>query len=88
MKRSEKIAISLPPDMLRAVKAQCKATGESRSAFFRRAAEELLRRQKEQEAIKRYVDGYLRMPETEAEVAEMDAIAVETMKMEPWDDER
>jgi metal-responsive CopG/Arc/MetJ family transcriptional regulator len=88
MKKSEKIAISLPSDVLKAVNAQCKGTGESRSAFFRRAAGDLLRRQKEQEAIKRYVEGYLRMPETEAEVAEMDAIAVETMKMEPWDDQR
>lgn len=85
MKKSEKIAISLPSDVLKAVKAQCKATGESRSAFFRRAAAELLRRQKEQEAIKRYIRGYQKCPETAEEIEPISKLGSKMLAQEPWE---
>jgi metal-responsive CopG/Arc/MetJ family transcriptional regulator len=85
MKKSEKIAISLPSDVLKAVNAQCKGTGESRSAFFRRAAGELLRRQKEQEAIKRYIKGYQKYPETAEEMEPISKLGLKMLARESWE---
>ncbi len=64
-----KIAISLPDEVLEAVEKERLAKGESRSQFFRRAAEEQLRRQRDREDIEQYIRGYLENPETEGEIA-------------------
>ncbi len=87
MKTSEKIAISLPRDVLKAVETQRKKRGETRSAFFRRAAEDLLRRQREEAAVRRYIKGYQKYPETEEEIKAAEAVAIEALKEEPWDAE-
>jgi Arc/MetJ-type ribon-helix-helix transcriptional regulator len=47
--KTTKIAISLPEEVLDAVERERGESGESRSEFFRRAVEALLRRQREQE---------------------------------------
>ncbi len=52
MGKSAKVAISLPEIVLRAVEKERKAKGESRSAFFRRAAERLLNQAHESRASK------------------------------------
>ena len=53
-----KIAISLPDEVLEAVEKERLAKGESRSQFFRRAAEEQLRRERERKDIEQYIRGY------------------------------
>lgn len=52
MGKSAKVAISLPGDILEAVETERKAKGESRSQFFRRAAER--KRQPEEEKQMRH----------------------------------
>ena len=64
-----KIAISLPDEVLEAVEKERLAKGESRSQFFRRAAEAQLRREKDREDIEQYIRGYQKYPETKEEIA-------------------
>ena len=81
-----KIAISLPDEVLQAVEQERLARGESRSAFFRRAVEQLLRREREREADQRYVRGYLEFPETEEEDVWIRAAGLMALAEEPWED--
>ena len=70
MGKVAKVAISLPADVLKAVEAERKARGESRSEFFRRAVEKLLREERESAAVRDYVRGYREIPESAEEVEE------------------
>ncbi len=68
MPKTTKIAISLPSEMLTDVEQERRDSGESRSEFFRRAAEVLLRRRREQDMSERYVRAYQQTPETKEEI--------------------
>ncbi|HJX69675.1 MAG TPA: ribbon-helix-helix protein, CopG family [Dehalococcoidia bacterium] len=85
MPKTAKIAISLPEDMLAAVERERRDSGESRSEFFRRAAEILLRRQREQEMNELYVRAYQQMPETAEEVEAARRAASNILAEEPWE---
>jgi len=84
MGKSAKVAISLPEDILEVVERERRAKGESRSEFFRRAIERLLKYERESSAIKDYVRGYQQVPESaeEVEVAHLSGSAV--LGEEPW----
>ncbi|MHC4224064.1 MAG: ribbon-helix-helix protein, CopG family [Planctomycetota bacterium] len=83
--RAGKIAISLPENLLRIVERERAKAGETRSAFFRRAVEEMLGRRERSERAEAYVQGYLRNPEPAAEVAAADAVATEALEEEEWE---
>lgn len=85
MRKAAKIAISLPDKLLRAAERKRKATRETRSQFFRRALETLLEKDRELEKERRYIEGYRKFPETEAEVAEADQLSMEALAREPWE---
>lgn len=85
MPKTAKIAISLPKEVLAAVEQARKDNGESRSEFFRRAAETLLRRQREQEMNELYIRAYQQMPETEEEVEAARRAASNILAEEPWE---
>ena len=85
MFRVGKIAISLPQDLLQIVERERGKSGETRSAFFRRAVEEMLGRSERNERIDAYVRGYLRQPETDAEAAAADAAATDALEAEEWE---
>ena len=85
MPKAAKIAISLPGKLLRAAERKRKSTRETRSQFFRRAVETLLQRDRELELERRYIEGYLKYPETEAEVAESHQLAIAALAKEPWE---
>ena len=80
-----KIAISLPEEMLQAVEKERLACGESRSQFFRRAVEQLLRREREREWDEQYVRAYQLYPETAEEVALAEATLGYAFAESPWD---
>ncbi len=84
MDKSAKVAISLPENILKAIEKQRKASGESRSQFFRRAAEELLKQAQESKAVEAYVRGYGVMPESVAEVEAVHRAGVAVLAEEPW----
>ena len=83
--KTAKIAISLPEDVLAAVERERMGSGESRSEFFRRAVELLLRRQREQEMNELYVRAYQQMPETEEEVEAAWRAASNILAEEHWE---
>jgi len=85
MRKAAKIAISLPDKLLRAAERKRKATRETRSQFFRRALETLLEKDRELEKERRYIEGYRKFPETEAEVAEAHQLSVAAFADEPWE---
>ena len=82
-----KIAISLPEEMLQAVELERRATGESRSQFFRRAVEERLRRERDREDIARYIEGYQKYPETEDELAFAESALLYAFDEDSWEEE-
>lgn len=88
MSKTTKIAISLPEDVLNVVEEKREESGESRSQFFRRAVETLLKRQTEQEQIERYVRAYIENPETKQEIESARHAASTILAAETWDEKR
>ena len=82
-----KIAIILPDEVYRAVEEARLAKGARRSAFFRRAVEEHLRRAREREDVERYIRGYQLYPETQEEVALAEATLGYIMAENPWEED-
>jgi metal-responsive CopG/Arc/MetJ family transcriptional regulator len=70
MRKAVKIAISLPDKLLRIAERERKVRRETRSEFFRRAVEALLRQEQERRDVDQYIQGYLAYPESEEEVEE------------------
>lgn len=69
MATSVKISISLPECTLQEVEERRSASNETRSDYFRRAVEALLRDERERYDVARTVASYAAQPETDAEVA-------------------
>jgi len=84
MNKSAKVAISLPEYVLKAIEKERKARGESRSEFFRRAAEKLLKQEQESKAVETYIQGYRIMPEPAEEVETIHRAGVAMLAEEPW----
>ena len=63
------------------------ATGPSRSEIFRRAVEEHLRRVKEREDVERYIQGYLKYPETQEQIALAEVTLQYASDDESWEDD-
>jgi len=85
MAKSAKVAISLPGDVLEAVETERKAKGESRSQFFRRAIERLLKQERESSAVKDYMRGYREVPESAEEVEAAHRVGSAVLAGEPWE---
>ncbi len=84
MEKSTKVAISLPKRVLQAIEKERKARGESRSEFFRRAAEKLLKQEQEFKAVETYIKGYCSLPESADEVNAVHRLGVAVLAEEPW----
>lgn len=85
MAKAEKIAITLPKEILNALERHRAETGESRSALVSLAIERLLRERQEERLVRRYVEGYHRRPESEEEVLAAQAAAADLLTAEPWE---
>jgi metal-responsive CopG/Arc/MetJ family transcriptional regulator len=83
--KTTKIAISLPEAVLEAVEKEREGSGESRSEFFRRAIEVLLRQQREQQLSEKYVRAYQDLPESPEEVEAARKAAGSILAQEPWE---
>ena len=84
MGKSTKVAISLPERVLKAIEKERKTRGESRSEFFRRAAEKLLKQEQESKAVEAYIRGYCVMPESAEEVEAVHRAGAVVLAEEPW----
>jgi metal-responsive CopG/Arc/MetJ family transcriptional regulator len=85
MRRTAKIAISLPEHILAAVEKERLAKGESRSEFFRKAVETRLQQEGESSAIRDYVRGYQKYPESAEEVEAAHRAGSAVLAAEPWE---
>jgi metal-responsive CopG/Arc/MetJ family transcriptional regulator len=85
MSRAVKVAVSLPSDLFKAAERERRAIGDSRSEFFRRALETVLRRHRERESIRQYVEGYRTQPETGDEVAAIHQVSGTTLAQDAWE---
>ncbi len=84
MRRSAKLTISLPTDLLKVIEQRQEARGESRSEVIAGLVESALHREREQADVERYIRGYLEQPETDDEVATIDRLSVEAATRDPW----
>ena len=84
MPKTAKVAISLPQDILNNIEKERKARGESRSEFVRKAVEKELKGEKESSAIRAYIQGYKKMPETTEEIEMAQQTSLVVLSAEPW----
>ena len=84
MRKAVKIAISLPGKLLRIAERARKVRRETRSEFFRRAVEALLRQEQERRDVDQYIQGYLAYPENEEEIEEAARWSKRVFAAEPW----
>ncbi len=82
-----KIAISLPDETLNAIERKRKASGESRSAFVRRAIEQHLKAESEAEQEARYIQGYRDFPESLEDVEGLIELGLAAVADLPWEPE-
>lgn len=85
MGKAVKIAISLPPELLKAAERERKARKQTRSELFRNALESFLRSEHERRASERYVRGYRDMPETEEEIQAVHQAGIAALARESWE---
>ncbi len=86
MPKTAKIAISLPERLLLGIDRERRASGESRSEFFRRAVQALLKGERERNLEEQYIRGYLEDPETAEEAEGLYGAGLTALAQEPWDD--
>ncbi len=84
MRKAVKIAISLPDKLLRIAERERKVRRETRSEFFRRAVEALLRQKQGRRDVDQYIEGYLTYPENEEEIQEALRPSKHLFAAEPW----
>jgi metal-responsive CopG/Arc/MetJ family transcriptional regulator len=70
-----KIALSLPDDLFRAVERVRRKRGKTRSALVQEALRLWLRHDTEAALVREWEEGYRRLPESAAEVADAEATA-------------
>ncbi len=85
MSRTDRIAISLPKQVLDAVERVRHQTGETRSGLIQRAIRQMLEGAAKSTRVRQYVEGYARDPEGAAEVRAAEASAARLLAQEPWE---
>jgi metal-responsive CopG/Arc/MetJ family transcriptional regulator len=83
-KGATKIAISMPPDLARAVERIRKRSGKSRSAIVQDALRHWLTVHDRTELVRDYEAGYRRNPETRREIKAAEAAAVRLLSTDEW----
>lgn len=83
---TSKVAISLPPELLRLIDSECRRRSMTRSEFFRWAVDDLFRRRAEREADAEYEESYRRDPEDASVAQAYLAMASASIASLPWDE--
>ncbi len=86
MEKSSKFALSFPAELFEAVEVEREARHESRSEFFQRAAEALLRRRREEEWDRQYAEAYRKYPDTLEEIEAAGRAASIVLAAVPWEE--
>ena len=83
---AEKIAITVPPELLEEIESLRRRTRESRSAVFARAARALLQTEERRQNIQRYIQAYREQPETQSEILAAEKLARASLGAVEWED--
>jgi metal-responsive CopG/Arc/MetJ family transcriptional regulator len=81
---ARKFAISLPEELFELLEQDRRERRMNRSEYVASAIAGHLHRKREQELEEQHVRGYLEHPETEEELAELEAWASLAPELEPW----
>ncbi|MCX8102821.1 MAG: ribbon-helix-helix domain-containing protein [Candidatus Bipolaricaulota bacterium] len=81
-----KIAISLPKDEFRAIEKRRRQLKQTRSAVIAEAIRQWLKAQQEAEDVRRYIEGYLKYPETEEEMAACESMSEQLLAHVEWEE--
>ena len=84
-KRRDKVAVSISQELLSAIEAIRKQSGDSRSAVFERALSAYVASGNEAATVRRYAEGYRKHPETLAEQRAALARSLEALAANVWD---
>ena len=83
---TRQIAVKLPDELVQEVDALvARGVFRSRSAAVRRGLLTVLAAERRAAVDRAYEEGYRRLPESEAELAEAARLAREAIREEPWD---
>ena len=82
---ARKFAISLPEELFERLERDRRERSMSRSEYVAGAIADHLHRKREQELEEQHVRGYLEHPETEEELAEIEAWTSLAPRLEPWE---
>jgi len=82
--RKKIIQVPMPADLLERVEAAAEKRGESRSAFIREACAQYITQSREDQLQQKYIEGYLRFPESEDEAKALEALAADVLEPEDW----
>lgn len=80
----KKYAISLPDPQAEAIERIRRVRGIPRSRVIQEAVDRYLAEEAERDAVRRYVEGYRRIPEREDEGEAYLALASEVLEPEDW----
>ena len=84
MHTTVKVAVSLPKTQFQLAERQRRLLRVSRSAMVREAIGQWLKAFEEQKAIRQYIDGYRRHPQSLREIRIMERATTETLTHEAW----
>ena len=79
-----KVAVSLPKEQFRRIEKRRRLLKVSRSAAVREALSGWLRSLEEQEAVRAYIEGYRRRPESRKNLRAMQQASAEALAHEAW----
>ena len=82
---ARKFAISLPEELFEHLEHDRQEQGMNRSEYVANAVAGHLHRKREQELEEQHVRGYIEHPETEEELAEVEAWGSLAPELEPWE---
>lgn len=83
---TSKIAISLPPELLRLVDHECRARGMNRSEFIRHSIAAVFQRRAERDADAEYEEAYRKTPEDPVDSEIYLTMASAAIGSLPWDE--
>ena len=83
-KASTKVAVSIPPELFRAVERARRLRGSSRSAFLQDALRHWLKHQAEVMLVREYEAGYRSKPETRREIKAAAAASAQLLSEMEW----
>ncbi|MGI8926069.1 MAG: CopG family ribbon-helix-helix protein [Tepidiformaceae bacterium] len=83
-KRTERVSISLPSELLHSFDALLVEDREGRSGAIRRLIESALREAREREDVERWIESYRNDPQDEEELAWSEAVAADSLRRVAW----